>query len=176
MGVTNLRNNMNILSKLQTKHSDLLFIADDSFYWSPQDRSVHYNPDKLQSIEGTWSLIHELAHGLLEHKSYKTDYELLSYEVAAWQKASSLAPKYNLSIDTEHVEECLDSYRDWLYARSTCPTCKLNSLQVSPDTYKCLNCLCKWRVSPSRFCRPYRLKTKTPSESLPQMVFAEKAR
>ena len=165
---------MNILSKIVVDHPRLSFIPDESFYWSPQDNAIHYNPSRLVDIEGSWSLIHELAHGLLGHKTYKTDYELLSYEVVAWEKALQLAPVYDLIIDPDHIEECLDSYREWLYARSTCPTCKLNSLQIKPDAYKCLNCLCKWQVSPSRFCRPYRLKTKTPSEAMPQMVFAEK--
>jgi hypothetical protein len=169
--------NTSLLEKFKKSYSSLEFIQDDSFYWSPQDMAIHYNAARLtESEEGEWSLVHELAHGLLGHKTYKTDYELLSYEVAAWQKALEIAPEYDLNINANHIEECLDSYRDWLYARSTCPTCKLNSLQVNPDTYKCLNCLCKWRVSPSRFCRPYRLKTKTPSEVIPQMVFAEKAR
>ncbi len=165
---------MSILSKLQTDHSNLLFMADESFYWSPQDNTIHYDPERLNETEGSWSLIHELAHGLLGHKNYRTDYELLSYEVSAWEKALELAPTYGLAIDSGHIEECLDSYRDWLYARSTCPTCKLNSLQINSDTYKCLNCLCNWSVTPSRFCRPYRLKAKTPSEVIPQMAFAEK--
>ncbi len=172
----NLRNNMNTntLHTLKNDYPHLLFIQGASFFWSPQDKAIHYNPARLTEIEGKWSLIHEVAHGLLGHTTYKTDYELLSYEVAAWNKALDIAHNYSLDIKNEHIEECLDSYRDWLYARSTCPTCKLNSLQVKPDTYKCLNCLCKWRVSPSRFCRPYRLKTEAPPETMPQIVFAEK--
>lgn len=171
---SNMHASSSLLEKLATENPRLSFTEGQDFYWSPKDQTVHYNKDKLDSTEGGWSLIHELAHGLLGHSTYKTDYELLSYEVEAWQKAVEIAERQNVTIDISHIEECLDSYRDWLYARSTCPTCKLNSLQVSPDAYKCMNCLCKWTVSPSRFCRPYRLKTKTPSEVIPQMVFAEK--
>lgn len=171
--------NISLLNSLVEQFPDMSFVESDSFYWSPKDHAIHFNIDKLADIQGQWSLIHELAHGLLNHSTYKTDYELLSYEVAAWQKAIEISPNYDITIAPDHIEDCLDSYRDWLYARSTCPTCRLNSLQVSPDTYKCLNCLCKWRVSPSRFCRPYRLKQleqpKIPSE-LPQTVFAEKVR
>lgn len=178
MAVMSLRSNMNtsktLLRELVRQYPDLLYVESKDFYWSPKDQTVHFNLEKLNTVEGGWSLIHELAHGLLRHSTYKTDYELLSYEVAAWQKAVEIAGLHNVHIETDHIEECLDSYRNWLYARSTCPTCKLNSLQVSPDAYKCMNCLCKWTVSPSRFCRPYRLKTKTPSEVIPQMVFAEK--
>ncbi len=169
------RTRSNLLEELAIKNPTLNFTEGKDFYWSPKDQTVHYNKDKLVSTEGSWSLIHELAHGLLGHSTYKTDYELLSYEVEAWQKAVKIAEEHGVTIDVNHIEECLDSYRDWLYARSTCPTCKLNSLQISPDAYKCMNCLCKWTVSPSRFCRPYRLKTKTPSELLTQTVFAEKA-
>lgn len=172
------KNKLPLLNSLIKQCPELYFVEDNSFFWSPKDKSIHYNSSKLGEDKGQWSLIHELAHGLLVHSTYKTDYELLNYEVSAWQKAIEIAPKYSVSIDLEHIEDCLDSYRDWLYARSTCPTCHLNSLQINPDTYKCLNCLCKWHVSPSRFCRPYRLKQleqqKTPSE-LPQTVFAEKA-
>lgn len=167
MVAMNLRNNMstNTLHTLKKSYPQLLFTPAASFFWSPQDMAIHYNPQKLTETKGKWSLIHEVAHSLLGHTTYMTDYELLSYEVAAWNKALEIAPNYGLDIKNEHIEECLDSYRDWLYARSSCPTCKLNSIQITPDTYKCLSCFCKWRVSPSRFCRPYRLKTKNATRS-----------
>lgn len=174
----NTPSNTNLLTRLIASYPELKFIEDKSFYWSPKDTSVHYNLEKLAEIRGDWSLIHELAHGLLGHTTYKTDFELLSYEVAAWQKALEIAPAYSLNIESDHIDDCLNTYRDWLYARSTCPTCSLNSLQISSDAYKCMNCQCQWRVSPSRFCRPYRLThksaSKKPITTTPQAVFAEK--
>ena len=146
----NTKQALPLLNTLLKQYPGLSFVDDNSFFWSPKDKSVHFSADRLAEAQGQWSLIHELAHGLLEHSTYITDYELLSYEVADWQKALEIAPKYNINIDAEHIEECLDSYRDWLYARSTCPTCHLNSLQIRPDSYKCRNCICKWRASPYR--------------------------
>jgi hypothetical protein len=163
------------IASITTDYPTLSFIEDAAFFWSPADKSVHMNTERLSDESGVWSLLHEVAHGVLEHATYSSDYELLAYEVAAWEKAATLAKKYGSQISDDHIEDCLDSYRDWLYARSTCPTCKLNSLQTETNTYTCLNCACIWRVSPSRFCRAYRLKTKTPSEAVPQMVFAEKS-
>lgn len=165
----------NTIASIKADYPSLLFIEDSSFFWSPADSSVHINPDRLTEESGIWSLLHEVAHSELGHATYSSDYELLAFEVAAWEKATELAKKYDHAIDDQHVEDCLDSYRDWLYARSTCPTCKLNSLQTEVNTYCCLNCECIWRVSPSRFCRAYRLKTKIPSGAVPQMVFAEKS-
>ena len=166
---------MTLIDQVVKAYPDLRFVADNAYYWSPADTTVHYNEERLDSETGLWSLLHEVAHGVLGHTTYGTDYQLLAYEVEAWEKAIELGKIMSLSISNDHVEECLDSYREWLYARSTCPTCRLNSLQTEVNTYRCLNCDCVWRVSPSRFCRPYRTKSKTPSEAIPQMVFAEKS-
>ncbi|MEO8863070.1 MAG: hypothetical protein ABI354_01975 [Candidatus Saccharimonadales bacterium] len=137
------------------------FVKAQSFYWSPRTKSVHYDLSKLRSQEGKWALLHETAHAELGHSSYPNDFGLLLHEVAAWAKAHEIAKTLGITIDTDHVEDCLDTYREWLYARSTCPTCSLNGLQISQDTYSCINCLGNWRVSKSRFCRPYRLKIST---------------
>src|ERR1700694_1828070 len=93
MDVMNLQSNMNadLLTQSSKNYPYLRFTPDINFYWSPQDKSVHFNPQKLSSIKGKYSLIHEVAHGLLGHISYNTDYELLSYEVAAWDKAVEIA-------------------------------------------------------------------------------------
>ena len=163
------------IAKIAADYPAISFVEDKTFFWSPADQAVHMNTERLGEASGIWSLLHEVAHSTLGHSSYSSDYELLAYEVAAWEKAFKLAEVYGYEIDEQHVEDCLDSYRDWLYARSTCPTCKLNSLQTAVNTYTCLNCECVWRVSPSRFCRAYRLKTKIPSGAVPQMVFAEKS-
>ncbi|MES2970958.1 MAG: hypothetical protein V4702_01390 [Patescibacteria group bacterium] len=118
------------------------------------------NSPRLQTDEGCWALVHEVAHALLDHQSYQTDAGLLKLEVEAWEKARDLGTKLDLSIDEEHIQECLNTYRDWLYARSTCPTCMLNSLQIDETTYQCLNCSTRWSVSGARFCRPYRMQSR----------------
>lgn len=144
-----------------------------SFYWSPKNSVIYMNNERLVSDEGRWALVHEVAHALLGHKEYHTDMGLLLLEAAAWEKAQELGAELGLEIDKKHVQECLDTYRDWLYARSTCPACMLNSPQIDETTYQCLNCSTRWSVSSARFCRPYRMQLrykKTPSDQ-DQTVF-----
>ncbi len=136
------------------------FVAAKTFYWSPSDRVVHYRQESLKEPHGSWSLLHELSHGLLNHANYESDFELLQMEVDAWERAKKLAAQYNINIDADHIEDCIDTYRDWLYQRSTCPTCTNCSLQTDHRTYRCLNCGTSWHVSASRLCRPYRRKKK----------------
>lgn len=106
-----------------------------------------------------WTILHELSHALLDHQSYTTDFNLLGKELAAWDHARILAEKYGFAIDEAHIQDCLDSYRDWVYARSICPTCESQGIQYSKALYGCLNCDCMWKVTYARFCRPYRLKS-----------------
>lgn len=149
-----------LLSSLRNRHKDLVFEEAKTFYWSPKQQIIFYSPLALDSPEGAWSLLHELSHALLEHQDFNSDFELLQIEVAAWQKAQELAKEYNIDIDADHIEDCLDTYRDWLYQRSSCPSCTSCSLQVDKHTYSCLNCGTRWQVSQSRLCRPYRRKQK----------------
>jgi hypothetical protein len=100
--------------------------------------------------------LHETGHALLEHTAYTSDAELLYLEVAAWKHAELLASMLGVKIDDSHIQQCLDSYRDWLFARSSCPRCLSSSLQTEIDKYECFNCRVQWRVSRSRFCRIYR--------------------
>jgi hypothetical protein len=117
---------------------------------------VSYNPD--EGSTGFWSILHELGHALLDHQSYENDVNLLQKEAEAWEKAVIVAKSYGMTIDQEHIQNCLDTYRDWLHKRSTCPTCSSHGLQQNKALYRCLNCQGAWKVSSARFCRPYRLK------------------
>lgn len=147
-----------LLQKLQDYCDDaIVFTADKSYYWSPKDRTVFYQNNDESEV-GLWTLLHEACHGLLEHKSYQSDFELVLLEVSAWEKAGQLATEFNLKIDQDHVQDCLDSYRDWQYKRSLCPRCDLGGVQISASSYKCMFCGDAWHVSAARFCRPYRRK------------------
>ncbi len=160
MDVMNLPSNtvVSLLDELQAQYPTLAFVASQTFYWSPKEQAIHYRASNLDEVKGQWALLHEVAHALLLHSGYHSDFELLECEVLAWEKAKELALQRHMQIDNEHIEDCLDTYRDWLYARSTCPTCHLNSLQIKTNQYQCVNCLTTWRVSASRFCRPYRMQ------------------
>lgn len=145
-----------LVDTLRSDFPALTFQIGQRFLWSSKQQIITYKEGLDRSKTQVWSLLHEVGHGLLKHRDFGSDFELLQLEVAAWQKAKQLAKRYGYQIDEGHIEDCLDSYRDWLYARSTCPSCTSCSLQIDQRRYQCFNCNTVWRVSASRLCRPYR--------------------
>jgi hypothetical protein len=143
-----------LVNKLRRDYPALAFAVGDSPCWSPSDNHVYYTPDTAHGAAG---LLHELAHALKQHNTYTNDLDLLKKEVEAWDEACRLAINYSLTLDLDHIQDCLDTYRDWLHKRSLCPACHVNGLQTSIRRYSCLNCGHTWQVSNSRSCRPYRL-------------------
>lgn len=133
--------------------------ADTKFSWSAPKNTITYDKDAISTSEGLWSLLHEVGHAMLKHDSYKTDLELVKIEVAAWEEAKRISQKIHEAIDDDYIEDCLDSYRDWLHKRSLCPTCGNTALQTDIKKYTCHNCHSIWSVSRSRLCRPYRQLT-----------------
>jgi hypothetical protein len=150
-------NNLSKILKSGSPHINLE--PGDSFYWSPETLTVFFAPKALEDMSGIWSLLHEAGHGLLGHSNYESDLELIILETAAWEKAKDLASKFDITIDEEHIQDCLDTYRDWLHQRCTCPRCGSASLQHNPSEYYCHNCHAEWQVTKARFCRPYRTTT-----------------
>jgi hypothetical protein len=139
------------------------FIKSDDFHWSPAQKTVFYS--QLEQIEDMWSLLHELAHGELGHHSYGLDIELVGLEVAAWEYATQhLANRYGLTVDENYLQDHLDTYRQWLHARSTCPNCGQNGLQTK-NTYSCLNCRCLWRANEARMCSLRRIKLQVQGQT-----------
>lgn len=145
-----------LLKRIRSDYPDISFVKSSRFAWHAGSRNVSYAETPSDDIRGTWALLHELGHALLEHTDYASDIELLQIEVAAWEKAHQLAKHYDIAIDEDYVQDALDSYRDWLHLRSTCPTCFERSLQKDAHTYQCHNCGAEWHVTRSRLCRPYR--------------------
>jgi len=150
-----------LLASLRSDFPSLSFAPGARFAWSPTTNQVLYRNDvTADDTPAIWALFHELGHALLGHNDYGSDFELLRLEASAWRRAETIAKQYDHSIDNEHVQDCLDTYRDWLYQRSTCPTCTACSLQIDQKTYCCFNCGTSWQVSKSRLCRAYRRKQK----------------
>jgi hypothetical protein len=143
-----------LLAEVRRHHPDLNLMPGEAFSWSPNTNTITY---KITESRLADSLLHEVAHAVLEHKRYETDLELVLLEVAAWDKAKELAKQYGVTLDEDRIQDCIDTYRDWLYQRSCCPKCNCTSLQHNAITYKCFNCGTSWTVTASRFCRPYRL-------------------
>jgi hypothetical protein len=148
-----------LLTQIRGDYPDLSFIESASFSWHAGKKHVSFKNSGGNTKQDIWSLLHELGHAILGHATYRYDIELLQLEATAWEKARELAEKYAVEIDEDYIQDCLDTYRDWLHLRATCPTCFARSLQASPRSYHCFNCSTEWQVSRSRLCRPYRLQT-----------------
>ena len=150
--------NSQLLNDLKKLLPQINIVSGKTFFWSPETRSITYNNKLLNNDNGKWALLHEVAHADLDHKSYNSDIGLLKLEVEAWEKAKQIGSKYNISINEDHIQDCLDTYRDWLHSRSKCPECEITCLQSTTTRYSCHNCNSSWSVSDSKLCRPYRLK------------------
>ncbi|HWB39026.1 MAG TPA: hypothetical protein VG604_02175 [Candidatus Saccharimonadales bacterium] len=147
---------IDLITRLQAQYPNLNFRHGERFSWSPETNEIIYKLDTT-SDEASWALLHETGHALLRHQTYQADVELLRMEVEAWQRARELANDIGISIDEDHIQDCLDTYRDWLHKRSVCPTCRTKCLQQDDGKhYRCFNCHTVWQVSSDRFCRPYR--------------------
>jgi ribosomal protein L37AE/L43A len=148
MDVITMHSTTLLIQQLKTDHPQFSFKKAKRFLWSPSEHTVYYtDTDDEQAY-----LLHELSHGLLNHVEYNRDIELIAMERAAWDKAQELAPTYGLTIDADTIQKTLDSYRDWLHARSTCPTCKATGLQIKQQIYTCPACHHSWRVNEARIC------------------------
>jgi hypothetical protein len=141
-----------LIEKIVADYPQFKFKAGGQEHWSPKTKTVTYEAGP----DNQYGLLHELAHALLGHDNYHSDFELLKLESQAWQTAAKIGKKYGINIDDDHIQNCLDTYRDWLHRRSKCPTCGMHVMQADPRTYKCFNCGASWNVSSGRFARSYR--------------------
>lgn len=159
MDVITMRSTSSLLHKLKTDYPEIFFIPGDAFLWDPELKTVFYvnNGPESKAL-----LLHEVSHGLLEHREYTRDIELLAMEAAAWQKAKALATLYHFPISEAVAEDHLDTYRDWLHARSTCIRCSAIGYQTGKDAYTCPACNTRWRVNEARICELRRYKEKLP--------------
>ncbi len=137
-----------ILDRLRCDFPYITFRESNEFRWSPQDEAIFYNAEESPSL-----LLHELGHALLKHKEFRRDIELIALERDAWQVAvRDLSPRYALPIKKDEIEDALDTYRDWLHARSSCPHCRSTGVQTAKMAYSCLTCPATWRVNDARIC------------------------
>jgi len=140
-----------LIDTLRHAHGDITFVAGEHFEWSPSKRTITYDPDDAYLDA---HLLHELGHALLGHSGYERDIDLIAMERDAWQKAKvELADMYGVPFAGEIVHHDMDTYRDWLHERSTCPHCDSSGIQVAKHEYKCVTCRKKWRVNEARSCQ-----------------------
>lgn len=147
-----------LVTKLRKDFPHIHFEKSDLFRWSPEEETVYIGA--MRTARDRATLLHELGHAMCGHSDFTHDIELLKMEREAWTKAQAAAPNYGVEIDEGIVEEALDTYRDWLDARSRCPNCHQTGVQESDAIYQCLICHVGWRVNDARQCglRRYRLE------------------
>lgn len=148
---------ISLVKKLQSNRPDITFVGADSFGWDPTTTTVTYSPT---DPEVAALLLHEYAHALCGHRGYNTDITLLQMERDAWDKAKQEASRYDVQIAETTVAEALDTYRDWLHARSRCPECGETGYQAQNGQYTCLACQAVWRTNEARTCALRRYSVK----------------
>ena len=149
-----------LLGKLRDDFPDIHFEIGDDFYWSPTTRTIHTTP--VNTPEDRLTLLHEVAHAKLGHSHFKRDIDLIRIEREAWDHVrETLAPHYGLKASDDDIEDMLDTYREWLHARSTCPDCSLTGIQTDSARYHCLGCGNDWLVNDARRCGLRRYSVAT---------------
>ena len=137
--------------------TQIIFTPGNDFSWDHTKSVITYNPDDPHGAE---YLLHEASHAFLGHENYGTDIELIKMERDAWEKARVLGVDTGIKIDNSTIEASLDTYRDWLHARSLCPACDATGYQSAQNSYQCPSCHQKWRVNEARSCGLKRYITK----------------
>lgn len=149
-----------LLERLKKAYPAYSFKIGNHFAWDAHTTTVSYPISAEHAETFSYSLLHELGHAELMHNNFTSDVELVRMERAAWEKAIEIANTFNETISYEHIETCMDTYRDWLYARSLCPTCKQCGIQTGTTEYSCAFCRAHWKVNASRLCRVTRRTIK----------------
>ena len=157
MDATTMQSITSIISQLKNKLPDISFKPADDFFWNPSDKVINYDPENDSEIE---LLFHEIGHALLGHKSFDSDVQLIAMERDAGDKARSLADEFGITITDDFIQSNLDSYRDWLHKRSTCPNCTAVGMQIKKSGYSCPACNHDWSVNSAITCALRRYNKK----------------
>ena len=125
-----------LIKTLQADYPQFRFCLDRPRF-SYQNGTIFVGPaDEYASLQ----LLHELGHALCGHTDFKTHLGRLKIEREAWDTARPLAKKYGVKWDDGYVEDSLDTYRDWLHAKSKCKKCGLTRYQTPDKKYHCPRC------------------------------------
>ncbi len=144
---------LSLLKALKQAYPRLQFKKGGDFSWDFTAQTITY-PTKSHDPSWAPHLLHEVAHSHLSHQRYRRDIELLGMERDAWSYAqTSLSPQFSVEISPDIINSAMDSYRDWLHARSTCPNCQATGIQTMKNTYHCVACGRDWVVNEARLCQ-----------------------
>lgn len=149
MDATTMPSITSLVAKLKVDFPHVNFKAGHEFRWDPSRSTVFFD----QATNDVGSLLHEASHAALHHSHYTKDIFLIEMERDAWQYAKTiLCAQYQTTIDNDTIQDALDTYRDWLHTRSTCPACQATGVQSTTCSYRCIICKCHWRVNDARAC------------------------
>lgn len=150
MDVIIMQSTTSILHSLKNKYPQFIFESNNYFAWSPIKNTIYYDRG---SLDLPLFLLHELSHALLGHDKYDRDIQLITMESQAWDHTIKLAKDFEVSVSDEVIQSTLDSYRDWMHSRSTCPKCQATGVQSDTNQYICHACNHNWQVNEARTCR-----------------------
>lgn len=132
------------------------FLPAAFFSYDASEEVINYLPDALSTNSGKLALLHEISHCELGHFHYQTDLQLYAMEIDAWQLTRKLAKKFKIPITKDYIEDCLESYNQWIEKRGTCPKCQTFCAQTTETEFECFNCSTRWRVNTSPQVRTTR--------------------
>ena len=135
----------------------LQFKPGSEFVWSPRESTVYYDTERIDTTAGKLALLHEIGHAELRHSSIRSDMHLVGMEVEAWEFARQHAPQFDLEVNEEYIDNCLESYRIWAYKRAICPKCSFHGIQKTRQDYHCFTCRHAWRVTTNLTLQPHRM-------------------
>lgn len=128
--------NDGFLERLKSDFPNFRFVKGVKFAFRPPRTIVLGPPEPFSEL----LILHEVSHAVLEHKTFRMDVERLKMESAAWEKARELALRYNIEANEDLIQDELDTYRDWLHAKSRCKKCGLTRYQTQDGIYHCPRC------------------------------------
>ena len=144
-----------LASQIAKEFPAFSFEDSDDFSWDPTTSIIYYDSSDSQASQ---RLLHELAHGVLNHQSYERDIDLVALERDAWQYTKlTLGPNYDVTVSPDTIHDDMETYRDWMHIRSLCPKCESNGIETKKLQYTCVNCLHNWRVNDARLCALRRI-------------------
>mgnify|MGYP004417316260 CR=1 FL=1 len=145
-----------LITQLTIDYPSISFQPAKEFRWSAEQQIIFIDPMVLHAEA---FCLHELSHAILKHYRYNKDIDLVKLERDAWDYAQkTLSGKYNVTIPETVIQDNLDTYRDWLHARSSCPTCGASGVQSNRSDYHCIACGQNWQVNEARICALRRYK------------------
>ena len=125
-----------LIEQIKKDYPNLTFKDGKKFSFRPP-KTITIGP-KEPNME--LLLLHELGHATLGHADYKTHIDRLKMESEAWERAKELAQRYNIEYDEDLAQNELDTYRNWLHQKSSCPICGLTRFQTPDSKYHCPRC------------------------------------